>query len=190
MKRQHQVILISSFLPLCWMAFMAVHELGHVLGAKVTGGTVAKVVIHPLAISRTDVSPNPSPLITVWAGPILGVSLPVFLWSFMYWWRMKTEFLARFFAGFCLVANGVYLGVGLFEPIGDAHVIVSRGTPSWCLWLFGIATVPTGLLLWNGIGSKFGFGGASGRVDPLAAYLSLALLVLALIVTSMLSTRT
>src|SRR5208337_624939 len=74
MNRLHQVLLIGTFLPLCWMAMMAVHELGHVVAAVATGGKVEKVVLHPLMISRTDVSPNPSPLIVVWAGPIVGVS--------------------------------------------------------------------------------------------------------------------
>ena len=27
MKRLHQVLLIGTFLPLCWLAMMAVHEL-------------------------------------------------------------------------------------------------------------------------------------------------------------------
>ncbi len=31
MKRFAQVLLIGTFLPLCWLAMMAVHELGHVL---------------------------------------------------------------------------------------------------------------------------------------------------------------
>ena len=31
-KRLHQVLLIGTFLPLCWLAMMAVHELGHVVG--------------------------------------------------------------------------------------------------------------------------------------------------------------
>src|SRR5208283_5044107 len=32
MKRLHQALLIGAFLPLCWLAMMAVHELGHAVG--------------------------------------------------------------------------------------------------------------------------------------------------------------
>ena len=77
MKRTNQFILIATFIPFCWLAFMAVHELGHVVAANLTGGTVTKIVVHPLAISRTDVSPNLNPLAVVWTGPILGVLLPL-----------------------------------------------------------------------------------------------------------------
>jgi len=44
---------------LSWLLMQALHETGHVLGAWLTGGQVVKLVLNPLAISRTDVSPNP-----------------------------------------------------------------------------------------------------------------------------------
>ncbi len=66
-------------MPLCWLGMMGVHEVGHVLAGIFTGGTVTKVVVHPLAISRTDIAPNPMPLIVVWAGPLIGVLLPLLL---------------------------------------------------------------------------------------------------------------
>ena len=57
----------------------AVHEAGHVFGAWATGGRVARVVLHPLTISRTDLEHNPYPLAVVWAGPVFGVVVPVVL---------------------------------------------------------------------------------------------------------------
>jgi len=42
-KRVHQLLLIATFVPLCWLTMQAVHELGHVVFA-----VVAKVVLHPL----------------------------------------------------------------------------------------------------------------------------------------------
>jgi hypothetical protein len=61
---------------------MAVHELGHVIGAVISGGVVERVVLHPLTISRTDVSPNPHPGIVVWLGPVIGCLFPLALaWS-------------------------------------------------------------------------------------------------------------
>ena len=60
-NRVRQAMLIGSFLPLCWLGMMIVHEAGHVAGAMLSGGTVIRVILHPLAISRTDVDPNHFP---------------------------------------------------------------------------------------------------------------------------------
>jgi hypothetical protein len=40
MRRADQFVLIGSAVPLAWLAMMAVHEAGHVLGARLTGGTL------------------------------------------------------------------------------------------------------------------------------------------------------
>ncbi len=187
MKRLHQYLLIGSFLPLCWLLMMAVHELGHVAAGLVTGGTVTKVVLHPLAISRTDVSPNPSPLFVVWAGPALGVLLPLSVWGVFSLARIPGGYLTRFFAGFCLVANGAYIGAGSFDAIGDAGEMLRSGTPLWGLWLFGAVTIPAGFWLWHGLGRHFGLGESRGRVEPWAAYLSLLLLLVTLLLELALS---
>ncbi len=187
MKRLHQVLLIGTFLPLCWLAMMAVHELGHVVGAKVTGGTVERVVLHPLTFSRTDVSPNPSPLVVVWAGPLGGVLLPLALLAVFKAGRIPLAYLVQFFAGFCLTANGAYIVAGSFGGIADAGEMLWHGSPLWCLWLFGAATVPFGLYLWNGLGPHFGLGPAGGKVEHRAAYVSCALLLLTIILDVALS---
>ena len=68
-------------LGLSWVGMMVVHELGHVIGGMLTGGTVQRVVLPVLGFSRTDVKPNPSPGIVVWAGPVIGVLLPLAMWG-------------------------------------------------------------------------------------------------------------
>ncbi len=189
MKRMNQVILIASFLPFCWLAFMTIHELGHVVAGVTTGGTVTKVVIHPLSISRTDIFPNPNPLVTAWAGPAVGALLPLAFWSAFWALKIPGDYLARFFAGFCLIANGAYLGLGSLGRVGDAGDLLNYGAPVWELWLFGIVTVPLGLLAWNGLGPKFGLGSSNGKVDAWGAYLSLALFVALFLATSIMSPR-
>jgi len=189
MKRTNQILLIASFLPFCWLAMMAVHELGHVLAARATGGAVTKVVLHPLAISRTDVAPNPAPLRIVWAGPILGVALPLAVWGLFWIAKLPGGYLARFFAGFCLIANGAYLGFGSFGNIGDAGVMIRHGSPIGLLWLFGIVTVPLGFLLWHRLGPSFGLGESNGRVDAGAAYVSVGLFAVMFFATLLLSPR-
>jgi len=134
-----------------------VHELGHITAAKAVGAKIDLVALHPLTISHTDVGPNKHPLIVVWAGPLAGVLFPLALWRAAAA-HLNAAVLFRFFAGFCLVANGVYIGVGSFFSIGDCGEMLRNGSPIWSLWLFGAAATLTGFLLWNNQGGHFGFG--------------------------------
>jgi hypothetical protein len=175
MKRLHQALLIGTFLPLCWLGMMATHELGHVLGAMATGGRIEKLVLHPLTISRTDVFPNPAPLLVVWAGPIVGVLLPLALLPAARVSQCGWGYLGQFFAGFCLIANGGYIGAGSLggaDNPSDPGVMLTHGSPVWSLWLFAAVTFPLGLYLWNGLGPHFGLGAAKGNVDRRFAYAS------------------
>lgn len=181
LNRIPQTVLIVSTLLGSWLSMQAVHESGHVLVAWLTGGRVARVVLHPLAISRTDLTSNPRPLVVAWAGPIGGVMLPMLLWGFVARLRARWAFLARFFTGFCLIANGAYLGIGSFDRVGDAGDLIRLGSPVWLLGLFGVITVPLGLRLWHGQGQHFGLGKASGRVDSRIAYTSAFALVLLIV---------
>ncbi len=79
--RAFQCILIVATGLGSWLGMQAVHELGHLLAAWLTGGRIAKVVLFPLSISRTDLAHNPHPLVVVWSGPLLGVALPLILWG-------------------------------------------------------------------------------------------------------------
>jgi len=176
-KRLPQVLLISSTLILSWLLMQAVHEFGHVAGAWLTGGKVAKVVLHPLTISRTDLGDNPRPLIVVWAGPLGGVLLPLVAWGVAVGLRWSGAYLLRFFAGFCLIANGAYIGIGMFDRIGDAGEMVRHGALPWHLGVFGAVAVPAGLALWHRLGPHFGLGKAGGEVSRAAAYGSLAALI-------------
>jgi len=49
MQRFRQLMFVLSLLALNWFGMMAVHELGHVLGAIATGGSIERVVLHPQA---------------------------------------------------------------------------------------------------------------------------------------------
>ena len=166
MPRFFQVVLIASIFSLAWLLMQAVHEFGHAIAAWATGGTVERIVLHPLAISRTDVEPNPRPLLVAWAGPIAGSVIPLLLWAAIAGSRLSVAWLARFFAGFCLLSNGLYIGIGSFQKIGDAGDMQQYGSPIWTLWLFGLATAPLGLALWNGLGPNFGIGRDALPVSP------------------------
>jgi hypothetical protein len=143
---------------LAWLLMQAVHEAGHVLGAWLTGGHVLRVVLHPLTISRTDVAPNPNPVFEICAGPLFGAAFPVAVWLIGRALRPASAPWWRFFAGFCLIANGCYIGYGVFEPIGDAEELARLGV--WRAWfgLFGLSASGMGLRLWHGLGREFGLG--------------------------------
>jgi Peptidase M50B-like len=168
-----QLILIGSTIVGSWLGMQAVHEAGHVLGARLTGGRVERVVLHPLTISRTDLAENPQPLVVAWAGPVFGAIAPVLLWAAVRLLRMSGAFVLRFFAGFCLLANGLYIGVGSFDQIGDCGDLLRHGSPIWHLWLFGAVTAPIGLSLWHRQGPHFGLGKANGHVKAGVAYAAL-----------------
>jgi hypothetical protein len=163
--RHSTLLLITATLLASWLGMQAIHETGHLLAAKLTGGRVVNVVLHPLTISRTDLAENPHPLIVCWAGPIFGVAAPLLLWLIGLRCRWRGVFVLRFFAGFCLVANGVYIGLGWLLTATDAADLIGLGEPHWRLWLFGGVAAPAGLALWNGQWGHFGLGRDAHPVD-------------------------
>jgi hypothetical protein len=186
MKRQHHLVLIGSTLAFSWLAMQAVHELGHAVGAGLSGGQISKVVLHPATISQTRLAANPHPQFVAWMGPIVGVALPILalLAARVAGWR--AWYLVQFFAGFCLVANGAYIAFGSIGRIGDAGDLLRHGAAPMLLWLFGLVTIPAGLWLWHGLGRNFGLG-AGGQVNRADAYVMLALTALVIVLELMLS---
>ena len=181
MNRVFQLAFSVSLLATSWLLMMAFHELGHVAGAMLTGGTVQEVILHPLAISQTDVFPNPSPLLVVWAGPIVGCVLPLVLAaSLPKSWVVERK-TVWFLAGFCLIANGCYIGFGSFDRVGDCGNMLDAGTPLVCLWLFGAIAIPAGLFIWHRLGSVAEFVSKPDLIPPhhaIAMVLTLLTIVL------------
>ena len=177
MKRTEQFILILTFITFSWLGMQVVHELGHVAAAHATGARVLKVYLHPLIISETDIDQNSHPLIVVWAGCLTGTLLPLLAFGIAKLCRAPGLYLFRFFAAFCLVANGVYIGMGSSKNGWDTEVMLDNGSPRWLMVLFGLATYPLGLYLWHKLGPNFGLGQAKGKVDRKATITSAALLL-------------
>lgn len=168
------MLTMCLLLAASWYWMQIVHELGHVLAAAATGGEVKQCVLPFFSFSRTDVDPNPHPLIVVWAGSVVGAVLPVLAW-------LAAERIRRcvhlrgspspaaaaslaFLAGFCLIANGAYIGLGTLqgeeglgaasEGIGDAATMLALGTPRWTTWAFGLVTSAAGLCVWHRLGER------------------------------------
>ncbi len=167
--RAHQILLIVATLSLSWMMMMAIHELGHVAHAWVSGGKVTCVVLHPLRISRTDVLPNPAPIFVAVGGVIWGSALPLGIW--VVFRKSNLSLLLQFFSGFCLTANGVYLLGDSLAQGGDVRELVRHGVPVWPVLLCGTALAVCGLVVWHRMGRLFGLTGISDAGLVQAAWL-------------------
>jgi len=167
--RFFQCLLILSTIAFGWLGMMAVHELGHVLHLWASGGTIERVILHPLAISRTDAGENPHPLLVAWGGAVWGTVIPLLLLAVVRVVTPRHAYLAAFFAGFCLVANGAYLAGDAWVRGGDARELIAHGTSPWVVVAVGLPLIAAGLRLWNGLGTHFGLGRANGHVDRRAA---------------------
>ena len=181
MQRFDQILFVVSLLALSWLAMMAAHELGHVIGALLTGGSIQRVVLHPLTISRTDVSPNPHPAIVVWLGPIVGCLLPLAVFAAVPRRLGVLRKVAQFFAGYCLVANGAYIALGSFRGVGDCGEMFRTGTPLWAMIAFGALAIPSGLYLWHRLGSLDDFFRNPSLVTPRMAYAASSALLLVVV---------
>src|SRR4051812_4594496 len=100
------------FLYACWLGMEIVHEFGHILHARLSGGHLAQVRIPLFGFSETIIWPNPRERFVVWGGPIWGSLIPLLMCGLLLLARRRVPHAMRCFAGFCLIANGAYLGVG------------------------------------------------------------------------------
>ena len=149
MRLSARFALMLGILYISWLGMMAVHEAGHVLHARVSGGVVERVHIPPVGFSQTFYSVNPRPHFVAWGGAVWGSVIPLMFLAVLSsgpgWVRRATQF----FAGFCLIANGVYLGIGWTTRAGDAGDLLKHGTPLGVLFTFGVVTSTAGLYLWH-----------------------------------------
>ncbi len=132
-----------------WLGMLALHELGHVAHAVLSGGRVAGIVFPLVGFSQTIVHPNPRPLFVVWGGPVWGALLPVMACAVIRFTRVGVPQVLRFFAGFCLIANGAYVGAGWLTRAGDAGDMMDHGTPVPVMVVFGTACIAAGLYAWH-----------------------------------------
>jgi hypothetical protein len=155
-------ILIATWLMFCWLAMQLLHELGHLVAAWWLGIEVVRFHFGLLTISHTmlnDSGQTQATLLAVtWAGPLAGMLLPLAIWGIISMCQFQEAFLARFLAGFCLVANGCYLLCGPADGYADTGVLLANGAMRWQLITVGIIGVIPGFLLWNRQGSNFGIG--------------------------------
>ena len=115
---------------------MLVHECGHMLSAILGGASIIDVELRPWKLSHTLIADSDHQIMDAWMGPIFGAVFPALLFLMLKQTRLKT--ILGFFAGFCLVGNGVYIGIGWLGPYGDAEVMVQLGVPVAIMITFGL----------------------------------------------------
>ena len=123
------------------------HELGHVLAAWLTGGTVVRTNLLPWVLPYTLVIPNPAPQGVAWGGMIFGGGLPLIVWLISRFYASAKSVGFAWVAGGCLLANGCYLTFGGHESLTDTGQLRSLGWPEWLLGAIGLAIAIPGYAL-------------------------------------------
>jgi len=147
-----QIMLWIVVAALSWYGMMAVHEAGHCLGAVATGARIETVEIPLAGFSRTDFSGGSCPLLVVWAGPVVGAFLPVALLALLRVVGPRARHAVLFSVGFCLLANGAYIGMGASAALGDCRQLAQYGSPKWTMVAFGSVAFACGLYMWHRMG--------------------------------------
>lgn len=132
-----------------WLLMMLLHETGHVLHGVLSGATGPQVELPLLGFSRTSFDVNPHPAFTSAGGPLWGALLSMAPLTAWVWLGPRSRRAALAFAGFCLIANGAYLGVGGLAPLGDAEDLIRQGVPRVALLAPGWLGVGVGSWLWH-----------------------------------------
>jgi hypothetical protein len=145
---------MAALIAACWYGMLIMHESGHVLAARITGGAVQRVVLLPWTFSRTDVDPNPHAAVVAWAGAIFGGLCPYILSGVSRLVARQWTKPTAFFAGFCLIANGAYLATVLVLPVGDTEDLLRLGAPAWIMATVVIPMFGAGLWLWHTLGKR------------------------------------
>lgn len=118
------------------------HECGHIIGGVAAGATLTNFDIVPWRSPYSLHSPDPYPLVTLWAGPLLGIAIPVASAALI---RRRW---AWFIAHFCLLANGGYLALAWIS--GDRSLdtlrLLDAGANPATILLYCCLTIAAGYI--------------------------------------------
>ena len=118
------------------------HEAGHILGGWCCGGTLTDADLLPWHLPYSIFQPDPHPLFTLWAGPVLGVLVPlVVAFTFRYnaFW---------FVTYFCMIANGAYLATAWItaDRYLDTTKLLEHGAHPATIVVYCMVTIGLGYL--------------------------------------------
>lgn len=129
-------------------AAIALHELGHALGAWLAGGRVLGIFLAPQGYAGSYMALDLSVAYAIEHGRLLQVAggvgfgalfAGVFLGACRFWARGSVTWIALHTIGtWCLGNNGAYLFLGGLVPFDDALFLTELGVPQWVLVLLGL----------------------------------------------------
>ncbi|WP_146580826.1 hypothetical protein [Neorhodopirellula pilleata] len=116
------------------------HEIGHLIGGWCGGATLTGYSVSPWRLPFSLHNPDPNPMLTLWAGPVLGVTLPILAALLI------RQSWCWFVADFCLLANGVYLALAWWagDRFLDTPRMLAAGVAPISIITFCLATVALG----------------------------------------------
>jgi len=145
----------------------AVHELGHAIVIWATGGTVARIVLHPFSWSYTYYSSSPGyPILTSWAG-ILFESLLALLLAALVWRSRQRSWalLCLVIAIMALAKGGLYASIdAILQTGGDSTDLIWLGVPPALVIGVGAVLVGIGIFLAIAAFRSIDFGADSSLV--------------------------
>lgn len=135
-----RIIVFICLLAASWVVMTCTHECGHMIGGMIGGATLTDFDLAPWHMPYSLHEPDPQPLVTLWAGPLLGVVVPlttaVFIRKRWIW----------FIADFCLIANGSYLSLAWLsgDRFLDTARLLDAGAHPASILIYCIATIGIG----------------------------------------------
>lgn len=144
MKRWLKLI---ALLVVAWCVMVIAHECGHLIGGWFGGGKLQHVELRPWHLPHSLFVPDPKPLVTLWAGPLFGVGLPLVV-ALMVRGLPRAKLAAWFIADFCLLANGAYLAASWIsgDRFLDTPRLLAAGASPVVIGAFCAAAIGIGYL--------------------------------------------
>ncbi len=115
---RHRLTKFLLLLIAAWAVMTFTHEIGHIIGGTCCGGSLRDFDLLPWRLPYSISEPDPYPLVTLWAGLIIGALVPVLLAMIV-----QSEW-AWFIASFCVLANGTYIATSWCT--GDRYLDTSK----------------------------------------------------------------
>lgn len=135
-----RIVRFVLLLVAAWTVMTFIHELGHIIGGTCCGGTLKSADLLPWHLPYSIFEPDPFPLVTLWAGLIIGVLVPVALAM-----AVQRDWM-WFIANFCVLANGAYIATAWFS--GDRYLdtpkLLEHGASPITIAVYCILTIGFG----------------------------------------------
>jgi hypothetical protein len=116
------------------------HEMGHILGGSCCGGTLKSADLLPWHLPYSIFEPDPFPLVTLWAGLMIGVLIPVAIAI-----AVNRDWM-WFIAHFCVLSNGVYVATAWVsgERYLDTPKLLEHGANPITIAVYCLLTIGFG----------------------------------------------